>query len=106
MESFFFFPRIHGGASHVEGLSCTNCRRLLLLLLLLRSCCHPSESPRRPQSSPEAGSLLVPSTGKWNGRNKWMQALYLKVGAEIERVIGGGRNNRGRLSETRTVSYR
>lgn len=38
-------------------------------LLLLRSCCHPSETPHRPQSSPEADSLLVPLAGEQNRRD-------------------------------------
>lgn len=44
--------------SHLQGFCCCTggCRPPLLL----RSCCHPSESPRRPQSSPAADSPLVP----------------------------------------------
>lgn len=60
--------------------------------LLLKNCCHPSENPHQPQSSPAADSLLVPLAVEDNRRdakkNKWMQG-WIK-----QNKIGDGRCDR------------
>lgn len=66
--------KIPSAISYIEGFCCwmNDC----CPPLLLRSCCHPSESPHQPQSSPAADSLPVPLAVEYKRREGWRNFLH------------------------------